>query len=187
VIEGGTWEHRKRAKEMLATANQALALTTAGGDGPPKPGGRRLQDYLPKEELDRFLNNASAFASGQGGGGGGGGGGGADAAGGAGAYAANKLDASNVGFQMLKQAGWQENTGLGKAPAGGGGGPSGGGGIVNPIAAGGGNQTGAGVGVAAGTEQPATGDDAFDQFRKRNMLAYRFRPNPLNNPRRAYY
>ena len=33
----------------------------------------------------------------------------------------------------------------------------------------------------------ATGDDAFEQYRKRMMMAYRFRPNPLNNPRRAYY
>ena len=30
-------------------------------------------------------------------------------------------------------------------------------------------------------------DDDFTKFRKKNMLAYRFRPNPLNNPRRAYY
>jgi splicing factor 4 len=31
------------------------------------------------------------------------------------------------------------------------------------------------------------GDDEFDAYRKRMMMAYRFRPNPLNNPRRAYY
>lgn len=29
VIEGGTWEHRKRAKEMLATADAALNLTVS--------------------------------------------------------------------------------------------------------------------------------------------------------------
>jgi hypothetical protein len=27
VIEGGTWEHRKRAKEMLKTAQSALEVT----------------------------------------------------------------------------------------------------------------------------------------------------------------
>ena len=30
-------------------------------------------------------------------------------------------------------------------------------------------------------------DDEFDMYRKRMMLAYKFRPNPLNNPRRPYY
>lgn len=30
-------------------------------------------------------------------------------------------------------------------------------------------------------------DDLFDVYRKRMMLAYRYRPNPLNNPRRPYY
>ena len=42
------------------------------------------------------------------------------------------------------------------------------------------------VGVTA-THEVEAGDDQFDQYRKRMMLAYRFRPNPLNNPRRDYY
>jgi hypothetical protein len=29
-------------------------------------------------------------------------------------------------------------------------------------------------------------DDMFEQYRKRMQLAYRFRPNPNNNPRRSY-
>jgi len=33
VIEGGTWEHRKRAAEMLKTAQQAAALTAAAAAG----------------------------------------------------------------------------------------------------------------------------------------------------------
>mmetsp|Transcript_6716 Transcript_6716/g.25971 ORF Transcript_6716/g.25971 Transcript_6716/m.25971 type:complete len:83 (+) Transcript_6716:1444-1692(+) len=45
---------------------------------------------------------------------------------------------------------------------------------------------GAGVGVEA-THEVKAGDDEFDTFRKRMMLAYRYRPNPLNNPRRHYY
>eukprot|EP00618_Florenciella_parvula_P030807 CAMPEP_0119495714 /NCGR_PEP_ID=MMETSP1344-20130328/19256_1 /TAXON_ID=236787 /ORGANISM="Florenciella parvula, Strain CCMP2471" /LENGTH=52 /DNA_ID=CAMNT_0007531319 /DNA_START=7 /DNA_END=165 /DNA_ORIENTATION=+ len=45
---------------------------------------------------------------------------------------------------------------------------------------------GTGVGVAA-THEVDKMDDDVEQYRKRMMLAYRFRPNPLNNPRRAYY
>ena len=48
----------------------------------------------------------------------------------------------------------------------------------------------AGEGVGIGTEathEVQEDDDAFDQYRKRMMLAYRFRPNPMNNPRRQYY
>ena len=30
-------------------------------------------------------------------------------------------------------------------------------------------------------------DDAFEQYRKRMMLGYKHRPNPLGNPRKAYY
>ena len=47
---------------------------------------------------------------------------------------------------------------------------------------------GAGLGVIG--ERPndvKTDDDEFDMYRKRMMLAYKFRPNPLNNPRRSYY
>jgi splicing factor 4 len=42
------------------------------------------------------------------------------------------------------------------------------------------------VGLTA-THEVQAGDDAFDQYRKRMQLAYRSRPNPLNNPRRDYY
>lgn len=168
---------------MLATANAALALTAHAGQETEK-GSRRIQDYLPKEELDRFLKNAAATTGRSAGASTDANGMGAEHGG---AYEANKLDKSNVGYQMLQQSGWRENTGLGAASEG----------IVNPIAASGagaprggggssGGPVGAGVGVAA-THEVAAGDDEFEQFRKRNMLAYRFRPNPLNNPRRSYY
>ena len=45
---------------------------------------------------------------------------------------------------------------------------------------------GSGIGVHA-THEVQANDNEFDQYRKRMMLAYRFRPNPLNNPRRDYY
>ncbi|TYI69829.1 hypothetical protein E1A91_D08G182000v1 [Gossypium mustelinum] len=30
-------------------------------------------------------------------------------------------------------------------------------------------------------------DDIYEQYKKRMMLGYRYRPNPLNNPRKSYY
>jgi hypothetical protein len=42
VIDGGTWEHRKRAKEMLESADKNLELTLAAS------GSRHMGDYLPK-------------------------------------------------------------------------------------------------------------------------------------------
>jgi len=48
----------------------------------------------------------------------------------------------------------------------------------------------AGEKMGLGMEKPdqiSANDDEFDSYRKRMMMAYRFRPNPLNNPRRAYY
>ncbi|ETE70998.1 SURP and G-patch domain-containing protein 1, partial [Ophiophagus hannah] len=45
-------------------------------------------------------------------------------------------------------------------------------------------------GAGFGIDRPADlskDDDEYEAFRKRMMLAYRFRPNPLNNPRRPYY
>lgn len=43
VIDGGTWEHRKRAKEMLKTAETALSLTIQA------KGAHHMGQYLPKE------------------------------------------------------------------------------------------------------------------------------------------
>lgn len=118
--------------------------------------------YLPKDELGKFLNQQpGASGSGQG------------------AHAAHKLTESNLGHQMLKQQGWQEGQGLGV----------GAGGIVNPVEAQSGGGAGPGTGVGAGSSSGATSaeESEFDQYRKRMQLAYRFRPNPMNNPRRDYY
>ncbi|CAM9214895.1 unnamed protein product, partial [Choristocarpus tenellus] len=113
-------------------------------------------------ELDRFLNKADHASKGQ-------------ALEAEEDFAKNKLEEDNIGFQMLKKAGWTEGTGLGKEGEG----------TAAPVNM---NQSaeGAGVGVKE-THEVEEGDDAFDQYRKRMMLAYRFRPNPLNNPRRSYY
>jgi hypothetical protein len=205
VIDGGTWEHRKRAKEMLATAGKNLELTLLGA------GKHHMADYLPPEVLQGFLRNAEqvtgkAPQQGQ-----------PSSA----AEQQGRIDESNVGFQLLKKSGWTEGAGLGvrgmgivnpisavggaavvvTAGAGGrsthsagaasGAGSSGMGGAssasgTNVVIAGGRGPDGAGLGVRA-THEVGAEDSEFDQYRKRMMLAYRFRPNPLNNPRRNYY
>lgn len=42
VIDGGTWEHRKRAKEMLKTAESALEVTMLNH------GKHHISQFLPK-------------------------------------------------------------------------------------------------------------------------------------------
>lgn len=122
VIVGGTWEHRKRAKEMLSTADSALGLTVSAR-------GSHLGNFLPKEELDKFLKNAEvcdvllfpaflfdcycalqAKTTGQ------------EIEQGS-DFEKQKLDSSNLGFQMMIQAGWQAGQGLGANTEG----------IVNPV------------------------------------------------------
>jgi len=99
------------------------------------------------------------------------------------------LTGDNVGYRLLEKGGWAAGQALGPASNSH---SSGGGAAVEPLSArladssGGGAAAGAGLG-AVPLHEPAVGDDAFDQYRKRMMLAYRFRPNPLNNPRRDYY
>jgi hypothetical protein len=84
------------------------------------------------------------------------------------------LDASNVGHRMLRAMGWQEGTGLGKSRQG----------RLVPVQA---VPRKAGVGVGADeAERVKEGDDAFEIYKKTKMAAYKHRPNPLNNPRRAY-
>ncbi|RXN22801.1 SURP and G-patch domain-containing 1 [Labeo rohita] len=76
-------------------------------------------------------------------------------------YKEFKLTVENIGFQMLMKMGWKEGEGSTAVD-------------------------GAGFGVDRPAELTKS-DDEYDAFRKRMMLAYRFRPNPLNNPRRPYY
>jgi len=69
---------------------------------------------------------------------------------------------------MLQKMGWAEGAGLGADGQG----------VVNPI-----GKSGAGVErMGLGSSKPGEvgeDDDEFDQYRKRMMLAYRFRPNPM--------
>lgn len=154
--EGGTWEHKKRKAEMQKTEEWAGGLTERGR------GKHHLSDFLPPEELERFMENVKAVQEGRQ----------ADIS----DYAKFKIQADNVGFQLLQKAGWEEGSGLGKK----------GDGIVQPVNKGKTSFEQAGV----GTEKPMDvkkDDDDFELYRKRMMLAYKFRPNPMNNPRRPYY
>eukprot|EP00045_Choanoeca_perplexa_P015495 m.195829 g.195829 ORF g.195829 m.195829 type:complete len:177 (-) comp17007_c0_seq1:922-1452(-) len=149
IDDQGTWEHKKRAAEMKKTALQAQALTQAGHDK------HHLADFLPQAELEKFLDPAAAAQRKQ---------------------TANQLTQSNLGFQMLQKAGWNQGQGLGVAGQG----------MTVPVASNGAGAGHAGLGTTDPTE-PSANDDPFNSYRKRMMTAYKFRPNPFNNPRRKYY
>ena len=89
-------------------------------------------------------------------------------------YRKAKIQPDNVGFKMLQKEGWSKGSGLGPTEQG----------ITAPI-----NKGSASLGTGVGATKPeelVKEDDAFDLYRKRMMLSYKFRPNPLNNPRRPY-
>jgi len=156
-IEGGTWEHKARKLEMEKTLEKSSQLTESA------QGKHHIGDFLPPEELTKFMSKFQSIKSG--------------------AtfvdesdYAEQKLTQNNLGFKMLQRMGWNEGKGLG----------SDGQGITAPINQG--QKSGDKKGLGTATPHDLqSGDDEFDAYRKRMMMAYRFRPNPLNNPRRAYY
>eukprot|EP00039_Didymoeca_costata_P007618 m.101783 g.101783 ORF g.101783 m.101783 type:complete len:426 (-) comp13756_c1_seq2:285-1562(-) len=59
--EGGTWEHRRRLAEMKKTEEEARLLTEKSEGS----GKRHLADYLPKAELERFMEKADAIKTGR--------------------------------------------------------------------------------------------------------------------------
>lgn len=121
-----------------------------------------IGDFLPPDELEKFMETFNALKEGRE----------PDLS----DYKEFKLTCENIGYQMLQRLGWQEGEGLGSENQG----------IKNPVSKGVQPIEGGGFGV----ERPANlsrDDDEYEAFRKRMMLAYRFRPNPLNNPRRPYY
>ncbi|GFO05268.1 surp and g-patch domain-containing protein 1-like protein [Plakobranchus ocellatus] len=154
--EGGTWEHRQRAREMEDTKKWAEKLTSGAR------GKHFLGDFLPPEELEKFLETFKALKEGRE----------PDYS----DYKEFQLTCENMGYQMLVKLGWTEGAGLGAQGQG----------ITKPVNKGNTSVEGRGFGI----EKPAEltkEDDEYDAYRKRMMLAYRFRPNPLNNPRRPYY
>lgn len=81
-------------------------------------------------------------------------------------YPELKLSEDNIGYRMLQKLGWQQGQGLGQAGAG----------IVEPVGKGMVRGQNHGLGLGDGQDGP---DDEYTAYRKRMMLAYRFRPNPL--------
>ncbi|KNA18115.1 hypothetical protein SOVF_073810 isoform B [Spinacia oleracea] len=123
--------------------------------------GHHMGDYIPLEELEGFMakcNDAAAQKASK--------------------EAADKakIQADNVGHKLLSKMGWKEGEGLGSSRKG----------IADPIAAGNVKKDHLGVGAQQPGEVTPE-DDIYEQYKKRMMLGYRHRPNPLNNPRKAYY
>ncbi|GIY98242.1 SURP and G-patch domain-containing protein 1 [Caerostris extrusa] len=125
-------------------------------------GKHHIGDFLPPEELENFLEKWDAVKQGR--------------APDLSDYKEHKITSSNIGYQMLQKLGWSEGQGLG----------ANGGGIVNPVNKGAVSVENAGLGQVR-PDDIKSDDDEYEAYRKRMMLAYRFRPNPLNNPRRPYY
>lgn len=125
-------------------------------------GKHHIGDFLPPDELKKFMEQYNAVKQGKE----------PDLS----DYKEFKLKEDNIGFQMLQKLGWSEGQGLGSEGSG----------RIEPINKATNRLDSAGL----GSERPdgvSRDDDEFDAYRKRMMLAYRFRPNPLNNPRRPYY
>lgn len=102
-LEGGTWEHKMRKAEMEATQSRETA--------PPTNGRHHIGDYLPPDELKRFMEKKKRKE----------GGGGDEVP--PTDYQDKKLTEDNKGFQMLQKLGWKDGEGLGASSSG----------IVNPI------------------------------------------------------
>lgn len=123
--------------------------------------GHHMGDYIPPEELEKFLascNDSAAQKAAQ------------EAADRA------KIQADNIGHKLLSKMGWREGEGLGSGKSG----------RADPVMAGGVKLDNLGVG-ATRPDEVTPGDDIYEQYKKRMMLGYRHRPNPLGNPRKKYY
>jgi len=123
--------------------------------------GHHMSDYIPKEELARFLIKTGDEAAKKQ----------AEVM-----VASTSIKADNVGYKLLQKMGWKEGEGAGTSRSG----------ITAPIAAGGGDNNNLGIGAVAQGDVSAN-DDIYTQYRKRMQLGYKHRPNPLGNPRKQYY
>ncbi|KAK3127971.1 hypothetical protein QOZ80_7AG0580820 [Eleusine coracana subsp. coracana] len=128
--------------------------------GPPKKG-HHMGDFIPQEELEKFMASCNDVAAQK-----------------AAKEAAEKakIQADNIGHKLLSKMGWREGEGLGSEKRG----------RADPIMAGDVKKDHLGVGAVKPGEVSAE-DDIYEQYKKRMMLGYRYRPNPLNNPRKQYY
>jgi len=172
-VEDGTWEHKRRKDEMKKTQLWAEELTEKAH------GKHHIGDFMPPEELEKFMQKWENLKDG-------------GSMSPESDYKDAKLQSDNVGFQMLKKLGWVEGQGLGSQGTG----------IADPVnklvskcsvlsflidskiivflmnfrSVGGINNAGLGQ---IRPDELKEGDDEYEAYRKRMMLAYRFRPNPL--------
>ncbi|XP_059597635.1 SURP and G-patch domain-containing protein 1-like protein isoform X2 [Vitis vinifera] len=148
-------ERRRQPKQSKDEMPPPASLQTPGKKG------HHMGDYIPQEELEKFLSTCNDAAAQK-----------------AAREAAEraKIQADNVGHKLLSKMGWKEGEGLGSSRNG----------IADPIMAGNVKLDNLGVGAQQPGEVTAD-DDIYEQYKKRMMLGYRYRPNPLNNPRKAYY
>ena len=121
-----------------------------------------IGDFLPPAELEKFMETFKALKEGRT----------PDYS----DYKEFKIQCDNVGFKMLEKMGWSEGQGLGSESQG----------RTMPVNQGSKSLDGRGLGIQ-NPDNLSKNDDDFSAYRKRMMLAYKFRPNPLNNPRRPYY
>ncbi|XP_065869795.1 SURP and G-patch domain-containing protein 1-like protein isoform X2 [Euphorbia lathyris] len=148
-------ERRRQPKQSKDEMPPPLSLQAPGKRG------HHMGDYIPQEELEKFLATCNDVAA---------------------QKAAretlerSKIQANNVGHKLLSKMGWKEGEGLGSSRSG----------MADPIMAGDVKKDHLGVGAHAPGEVTPE-DDIYEQYKKRMMLGYKYRPNPLGNPRKAYY
>lgn len=124
--------------------------------------GHHMQDFIPQDELAKVLAKSGDVAAQE--------------------HAKrieeqSKIGSDNIGHKLLSKMGWKEGSGLGASSSG----------MAAPISAGGSSaQEKRGLGAKEHIHIEE-GDDEFEQYRKRMMLGYKHRPNPLGNPRKNYY
>ncbi|KAF6142435.1 hypothetical protein GIB67_038054 [Kingdonia uniflora] len=150
-------ERRRQPKQSKDEMPPPASLQ---GSGPPKKG-HHMGDYIPLEELEKFMatcNDAAAQKAAK------------ESA------ERSKIQADNVGHKLLSKMGWKEGEGLGSSKSG----------RADPVMAGNVKSNNLGVGADHPCEVTSE-DDIYEQYKKRMMLGYRHRPNPLGNPRKAYY
>ena len=157
--EGRLEEERKVAllKETSFDRRRQVAVFKADGRK-----GHHMQDFIPEEEMAKFLAKSGNEDAKQ--------------------QAAqieqrSRIQADNIGHKLLSKMGWKEGEALGAGSAAG---------LLTPIPASGAKQDNLGLGAAAHGDIEE-GDDEFEVYRKRMMLGYKHRPNPLGNPRKSYY
>ncbi|XP_078170781.1 SWAP (Suppressor-of-White-APricot)/surp domain-containing protein / D111/G-patch domain-containing protein isoform X3 [Carex rostrata] len=123
--------------------------------------GHHMGDFIPQEELEKFMARCNDSAAQK-----------------AAEEAAQKakIQADNIGHKLLSKMGWKEGEGLGSGKSG----------RSDPVMAGDVKKDNLGVGAVKPGEVSAE-DDIYEQYKKRMMLGYKHRPNPLGNPRKAYY